>query len=512
MICGWMLSFLLTCVVQADMENAYQKGFQYAQEQKGTITFDPHMVPDFKDSQRMTIPSKDDNPVFHLRRHEGAQAILQGSKAQKFKIDQTDPLVKNAQEAFLHPEKALNMKIEEEGSETEELKTCEEGVGEYEVKCRRYLEVDLDIIPERTEYRRHCPGHEKKERSKFHFRHWTEYCGGCQNKAYTVPKSIKYQSHRWVDECSYLEKKADQGVCSYVSTSKTPSSYPKIIKGESITAKQFNELSHHPYWEEVNTYSCLKPVTNTNTCDVLRAKGCVQVKSECLERKGNVCVVYKQTLKCSSNRKERSYKRSKDSPYGSDGKGHGVSYEANQEMTEALAKLSLLKEMHKHLGSDLKVFSGRALECSKNPVSFKDCCGTGKGWGQHLNLCHCSADEKDLALRRSKNLCLLVGTYCAKKIAGVCVSKRTSFCCFPSQIARLFQEQGRRQLGLGFGDPKSPYCRGLTPEELQRINVDALDLSELFEEVYKHYKAPNKEQIQKTLKSRLEQMKRTKGP
>lgn len=51
--------------------------------------------------------------------------------------------------------------------------------------------------------------------------------------------------------------------------------------------------------------------------------------------------------------------------------------------------------------------------------------------------------------RRSQQECArLRRTYCSKKFLGVCLTKRKAYCCFESKLARILQEQGRRQLGV----------------------------------------------------------------
>ena len=89
---------------------------------------------------------------------------------------------------------------------------------------------------------------------------------------------------------------------------------------------------------------------------------------------------------------------------------------------------------------------------------------------------------------RAKKRCVFVGTYCAEKILGICTRKKSSFCCFGNKLSRLLNDQGRRQLGIGFGDAEEPDCRGLTPEELSRIDMSQMNLSELYEDVQANFK------------------------
>ena len=72
----------------------------------------------------------------------------------------------------------------------------------------------------------------------------------------------------------------------------------------------------------------------------------------------------------------------------------------------------------------------------------------------------CTAEDQLHALRRSQNLCRYVGSYCAKKGGSACLEKKESWCCFNSRLALVVQTEGRKQLGLGWGTPESPACRG----------------------------------------------------
>jgi conjugal transfer mating pair stabilization protein TraN len=128
-----------------------------------------------------------------------------------------------------------------------------------------------------------------------------------------------------------------------------------------------------------------------------------------------------------------------------------------------------------------------------------------KGWGVSLQLANCSEEEKALAKKREKSLCHTIGTYCHKKTLGKCVTKKTSFCCFGSKLARLVQAQGRAQLGLGWGEPEAPDCRALTVEELTRLNLSKLDFRELFEDMMKKYRPPDVQKLQERTLHKIEE-------
>jgi conjugal transfer mating pair stabilization protein TraN len=178
-------------------------------------------------------------------------------------------------------------------------------------------------------------------------------------------------------------------------------------------------------------------------------------------------------------------------------------------MMSSIAQLSLLKDMQGKFNS---IFTGKEHQCSKHILSFKDCCGSGKGWGKSLGLGGCDDTEKILQKKRQARLCHYVGTYCAEKRLGVCIKKKSSFCCFGSKLLKAFHEQGRRQINLGWGAPKHPLCRGFTIKEIQRIDFSKLDLSEVFEDLMKNYQPQKLQGMGEKIGERLETIKRGLGP
>ena len=100
-----------------------------------------------------------------------------------------------------------------------------------------------------------------------------------------------------------------------------------------------------------------------------------------------------------------------------------------------------------------------------------------------MDLMQCDPEDNALAIKRGQNLCHKVGSYCASKVLKACVKKAEGWCCFPSKLGKIIQVQGKRQLGKSFGDPKSPNCAGFTPEELQKLRFDEMDLSEFIHDV-----------------------------
>ncbi|UCQ29570.1 conjugal transfer protein TraN (plasmid) [Edwardsiella tarda] len=131
-------------------------------------------------------------------------------------------------------------------------------------------------------------------------------------------------------------------------------------------------------------------------------------------------------------------------------------------------------------GVDVRAFTGKPMFCRQAAAGFNNCC-KDSGWGQEIGIAHCSSEEKALGKAKDKLLTVHVGTYCANKVLGVCLQKKAAYCQFDSKLAQIVQEQGRAwQLGVGFGGAASPDCRGITVEELQRLDFSKMNFSNFY--------------------------------
>ncbi|MFQ9622553.1 MAG: conjugal transfer protein TraN [Enterobacteriaceae bacterium] len=52
-----------------------------------------------------------------------------------------------------------------------------------------------------------------------------------------------------------------------------------------------------------------------------------------------------------------------------------------------------------------------------------------------------------------------------------------SYCQFDSKLAQIVQQQEERSAAYRFWPASSPDCRGITVEELQRIDFNMLDFT-----------------------------------
>jgi len=193
-----------------------------------------------------------------------------------------------------------------------------------------------------------------------------------------------------------------------------------------------------------------------------------------------------------------------------DGNCFDKSYEVNQEMMESISQLHAISQMKGVTDLNFALFAGNEQHCTRKMADYSNCCGLSlKGWGGALGA-KCSSDDKDLAQKRQKNLCVFIGTK-AHKTAGVKTHTKYRYCCFGSLFNKVFQVQARKQLGMSFGNADEPDCRGLTLQEIMRLDFEKIDFSEFFTEIAKQLKTPNIVDINSRVSSSLPNIKQYDG-
>ncbi|MCY4122409.1 MAG: conjugal transfer protein TraN [Acidobacteria bacterium] len=149
-----------------------------------------------------------------------------------------------------------------------------------------------------------------------------------------------------------------------------------------------------------------------------------------------------------------------------------VSGQANDAFVDAAAKLNMVMELggEEFDRGSLWFFNGQRRACRIQWGGLADCC---RNSGLLVGLGNCSPAERELARERHDGHTHYLGEFCTRRILGICLRRERAWCVFGSKLGRIFQQQGRAQLGLGWGS-----CRGLTVAELEGIDFDALNLSE----------------------------------
>ena len=149
---------------------------------------------------------------------------------------------------------------------------------------------------------------------------------------------------------------------------------------------------------------------------------------------------------------------------------------SNAGFANAATRLNMAVELggEKFDRDDMRFFTGNRRACTIRLFGLADCC---RNDGLLEGLAGCSASERELARERHDGNTHYLGKRCAKKtFFGICIRYEKVWCTFGSKLGRILQEQGRSQLGRGWGD-----CRGFTIAEIESIDFDSLDLSEFAE-------------------------------
>ncbi|MEO0622225.1 MAG: conjugal transfer protein TraN [Pseudomonadota bacterium] len=90
----------------------------------------------------------------------------------------------------------------------------------------------------------------------------------------------------------------------------------------------------------------------------------------------------------------------------------------------------------------------------------------------------CTDQELDLAIKRDLKSCHFNGTYCRRKVLGVCLVRAKGYCCFSSPLTRIMQEEIRRTNGISWGSAKRPQCHGFTPAQFNDLDLTEINLDE----------------------------------
>lgn len=90
----------------------------------------------------------------------------------------------------------------------------------------------------------------------------------------------------------------------------------------------------------------------------------------------------------------------------------------------------------------------------------------------------CTEKEFDLAVQREVGVCSYAGTYCAKKVLGVCLKRRESYCCYKSPMSKMLRasvDGGE----IRHGSAKNPDCDGIPIDRIGEIDWSVMDFNQL---------------------------------
>ncbi len=293
--------------------------------------------------------------------------------------------------------------------------------------------------------------------------------------------------------------------CDNGKGGKLVSSVCSIPGGDrTVVVNGVEQVVHSDCWQYLDTY--LASEDTAGTCSSLISNpACTKSAENCTEYVDGVCSHKDYTYQCQT-------------VYSSSGLVCGGQYicqsgscddtsgAGDSGFDTAVAKLAGLASAAEDVKSDtvnVKAFSGQAMSCRKAFAGFSNCC-KDSGWGTDAGLAACNSDEMAVGKAKAKKVTVSVGERCDHKVLGACVQKSQVYCVFQGKLARIIQEQGRRdQLGVSFGSGDNPDCRGITVPELQNINFDLINFADFYEDLMNNQKIPDASTMAQLAKDRV---------
>ena len=275
--------------------------------------------------------------------------------------------------------------------------------------------------------------------------------------------------------CSSL---STNGQCRKVQDKQCIEGYEtRMINGLSVTKA---------CWKWQTRYSC--GGSSQSDCAKIQSRSDCRFSHETvLSRDSNGTPTYtEKVFTCKGSARFAPNKTVCSSSYGFAGIKENVVRPQSKDFAGAATFLNVLQRASKDKDVKVKnVFLGMERSCSKTLASslFFNCC-SDDGLLTAIGLVHCSPEAVDLQNRLQRGQAKYVGSYCKNSIPiiGICLQKVKSYCVFKSKLARIIHEQGRAQLGIGWGGAAAPNCRGFTLLELRQLDFSKIDLSEFLED------------------------------
>lgn len=275
----------------------------------------------------------------------------------------------------------------------------------------------------------------------------------------------------------------------------------RVIGGVSVT---------RPCWAWERSYSCTSKSPASDCSELESQNTCRFIREECLTEE-EPCETWERVYECAlpATGTQSQYVCDGD-VYCIDGSCETIERTANDEFRDAVTALHAMDEARKDFDPDsLTLFKGTRNTCSSKVFGVLNCC-KGKGFPlipgiSLLVSLGCSREETLLHERDAKGLCAYVGTYCSDRVLGVCVTKRKAYCCFESKLARILQEQGRRQLPKPWNTPKREQCAGFTLDEFARLDLSQMDFSEVYAEFTEAARLPDELEISALIQQKIEE-------
>ncbi|PAX78580.1 type-F conjugative transfer system mating-pair stabilization protein TraN [Citrobacter sp. TSA-1] len=324
---------------------------------------------------------------------------------------------------------------------------------------------------------------------------------------------IKVKTETWVPTVEWTES------CPFDKSE-------EVLQGSQCTEPGGNRVvsvggkNHTVYsdcWAWKDTY--LSQEADNGSCDVyMKNPVCTVSRTTCQEKNGSACLQEEVVFSCEKKVSGQAQLCS-GQLVCANGECDAIENNASDGFGKAVSALAAVTAAAKDVAEmndvNVRAFTGEPKSCRMAIAGFSNCC-KDSGWGQGIGLAHCDSEEKALGKAKEKLLTVYVGTYCSKKVLGVCLQKKKAYCQFDSKLAQIVQAQGRKgQLGIGFGSGKHPDCRGITVEELQSLKFDRMDFSNFYSDLNAGTTIPSDSELAERVKEQVAsalQQSAGKGP
>lgn len=320
----------------------------------------------------------------------------------------------------------------------------------------------------------------------------------------TLKMTLRVETRKWNPRVEWSENcPFDKAEGSLTGTECTEPGGDKTV---TVEGKPYTV--HQDCWAYRDSY--LTQSESEGTCGAyIHNAACNVVNQQCVDQGDGACLHANITYSCETKMKGEG-QACGDELFCTDGSCVLDNNGKNDMFAKAASELAAVaaagKDVAELNSNDVKIFTGKGVSCKKFAAGFSNCC-KDSGWGQDVGLASCSSEEKALGKAKEKRLTVYVGEYCSKKVLGICLEKKRGYCEFDSKLAQIVQQQGRSwQLGIGFGSGESPDCRGITPEELQKIDFSKVDFSAFYDDLNSGSDIPADNNQMEKMKERMKAM------
>lgn len=273
-----------------------------------------------------------------------------------------------------------------------------------------------------------------------------------------------------------------------------------------------------PCWAWERVYQC-NARRAANDCEELdNNPACQLLREDCLSE-DNPCSTTERVYDCPLPDTQGSGSQyiCDGDVYCIDGSCETIEREANDEFKDAAVALHAMDDARGQFDPDtLTLFKGERETCGSKVFGVLNCC-KGKGFPlipgiSLLVALGCNTQEILLHQRDANGLCAYVGSYCSKKILGICITKKKAYCCFTSKLSRILQEQGRAQLPKPWARAKDEQCLGFTIEEFAQLDLSKMDFSEIYSEFTEAARLPDELEAANDIQQKIQEFYERSGP